>query len=323
MNIKRTCRRQLLKPFAAIGLILPLLAFVNGCGGDNPTTAEETVQISDVTVSVEGDQASIQWKTDVPADSLVDYGVTTNYGQSATESALKTEHAMTLTALQLQTTYSFQVTSTDESGGEAKSSNFTFATLAAGEKGPQPSKVEAVAKDDSVTITWKANETATGEIEYGESTAYGSVAQSGKARIAHSVQLTGLKPETTYHYRIKVTDLDREVFTSSDLTFQTEAKEAEPEERISRINVTARQWEFQPAEIQVTEGDKVILTIRSVDVVHGFGLAAFRIDNPLNPGKEVVIEFKAEKKGRYPFICTINCGAGHANMNGTLIVEGK
>ena len=323
MKVRSAFDNQTFKFFILMVLLLPLLALVSGCGEDNPTVEEETLKISEVTVSVEGDGALIRWKTDLPADSLVDYGVTTSYGQNAADAAPKTQHSVALTGLQLQTTYQFRVKSTNESLAFAQSGNVTFATLAEGEKAPEPSKVEATAKDDSATITWKTNESAAGKIEYGESTAYGSVATSGDSKITHSVQLTGLKPETTYHYRIKVTDLDGNLFTSSDLTFKTKAKEVEPEESISEINVTARQWQFTPATIRVTEGDTVILTIRSVDVAHGFGLNAFRIDQNLNPGKEVVVEFKAKKTGKYPFQCTVNCGAGHGTMNGVLIVERK
>ncbi len=323
MNIRSASDNQTFKFFTLMVLLLPLLVLVSSCGEDNPTVEEETLKISEVTVSVEGDGALIRWKTDLPADSLVDYGVTTSYGQNAADATLTAQHSVALTGLQLQTTYQFRVKSTNESSTFAQSGNVTFSTLAEGEKAPKLSNVEETAKDDSVTITWKTNESAAGEIEYGESTAYGSVATGGNAKITHSVQLTGLKPETTYYYHIKVTDLDGNLFTSSNLTFKTKAKEAEPEESISEINVTARQWQFTPATIRVTEGDTVILTIRSIDVAHGFGLNAFRIDQALNPGKEVVVEFKAEKKGKYPFFCTIDCGAGHANMNGTLIVEGK
>ncbi|MCH8292936.1 fibronectin type III domain-containing protein [Candidatus Poribacteria bacterium] len=323
MKVRSAFDNQTFKFFILMVLLLLFLPFVSGCGEDNPTVEEETLKISEVTVSVEGNNALIRWKTDLLADSLVDYGVTTSYGLNAMDAALTAQHSVTLTGLQLQTTYQFRVKSTNESSTFAQSGNVTFATLAEGEKAPEPSKVEATAKDDSATITWKTNESAAGEIEYGESTAYGSVATSGDSKITHSVQLTGLKPETTYHYRIKVTDLDGNLFTSSDLTFKTKAKEVEPEESISEINVTARQWQFTPATIRVTEGDTVILTIRSIDVAHGFGLNAFRIDQNLNPGKEVVVEFKAKKTGKYPFQCTVNCGAGHGTMNGVLIVERK
>lgn len=297
-----------------IASLLSLLGLVGGCGEDSETT----LSISDVIVSVAGDRALIEWTTDLPADSRIEYGVTTGYGMEATDTALTTQHIIELAALQLQTTYHFRIQSMDASGVEDQTSNFAFATLAMDEEAPQPSQVEASAGVSNAIIAWRTNESATGEIEYGEDTAYGSFAKSGEAQMEHNVLLADLKPETTYHYRIKVTDLDGNVTVSSDFTFETEA---EPKENISRKNVTARQWEFLPATIRVAKGDKVILTIRSVDVPHGFGLAAFGIDEALNPGQDVVVEFTADRKGEHSFICTVACGAGHADMRGTLIVE--
>ncbi len=297
-----------------IASLLSLLVWVSGCGG----SSETTLSISDIIVSVTGDKALIEWTTDLPADNRVEYGITTSYGMEATDTTLTTQHLIELAALQLQTTYHFRIQSMDASGVDDQTPDFTFATLTMDEEAPQPSQVEVSARIDSATIVWRTNESATGEIEYGEDVAYGSSARSGNAQIEHEVLLTDLKPETIYHYRIEVTDLDGNVTVSSDSTFETEA---EPEESISRKNITARQWEFSPATIRVTKGDKVVLTIRSIDVPHGFGLAAFGVNEVINPGQDVVVEFTANRKGTHSFICTIPCGDGHGGMKGTLIVE--
>ena len=76
----------------------------------------------------------------------------------------------------------------------------------------------------------------------------------------------------------------------------------------------------QAAAISIPFGIR-IANLQSVDVAHGFGLSAFRINKTLNPGKEMTVEFKAKKKGEYTFACTVPCGAGHANMTGKFIVE--
>ncbi len=317
MHISKDMRRYtlvLLVRIALVALFLSLFAWVIGCGEDSETT----LSVSGVTVSVIGGRALIEWTTDVSADSRVEYGVTIGYGMEAVDTALTTQHLMELAALQLQTTYHFRIQSMNVSGAKDQTRDFIFATLAEGETAPQPSQVKVLARIDTANIIWQTNESATGEIEYGEDVAYGSSAISGEAQIEHEALLTDLKPETTYHYRIKVTDLDGNVTVSSNFTFETEA---EPAENISRKSITARQWEFSPATIRVKMDDKVVLTIRSADVVHGFGLAAFGVNETLNPGQDVVVEFTADRKGAHSFICTVNCGAGHADMKGTLIVE--
>lgn len=85
--------------------------------------------------------------------------------------------------------------------------------------------------------------------------------------------------------------------------------------------LTARQWRFEPAEIRVKQGEKVRLTVTSVDVTHGFALPDFNVNLNLEPGKTVGAEFTAEKKGTFTFFCNVYCGQGHREMSGMLIVE--
>ena len=87
------------------------------------------------------------------------------------------------------------------------------------------------------------------------------------------------------------------------------------------FTVTAKQWSFDPATITVKKGDKVKLTVKSVDVSHGFSLSAFGVNQTLEPNKEVAVEFVADKTGSFPFVCSVFCGSGHGGMKGTLIVE--
>ncbi len=83
----------------------------------------------------------------------------------------------------------------------------------------------------------------------------------------------------------------------------------------------ARQFEFEPNIIRVKKGDLVRIEITSEDVVHGFALPAFGINVPVRPEQTTVVEFVADKTGNFEFYCSIYCGAGHAQMRGTLIVE--
>ncbi len=54
--------------------------------------------------------SQIVWTTNVPADSSVDYGTTTAYGNSTpVDSAMVTSHQMTLSGLAAGTTYYYQV----------------------------------------------------------------------------------------------------------------------------------------------------------------------------------------------------------------------
>jgi lysophospholipase L1-like esterase len=73
--------------------------------------------------------AQINWQTDEPADSQVEYGLDTNYGSlSSLNPVLVTTHVMTLSGLQENTTYHYRVHSKDAAGNPAMSSDFTFTT---------------------------------------------------------------------------------------------------------------------------------------------------------------------------------------------------
>jgi lysophospholipase L1-like esterase len=73
--------------------------------------------------------AQLVWQTNEPADSQLEYGLTTNYGAfSPLEPTLTALHAVTLTNLTANTTYHCRVRSKDTAGNLAVSGDFTFAT---------------------------------------------------------------------------------------------------------------------------------------------------------------------------------------------------
>ncbi len=87
------------------------------------------------------------------------------------------------------------------------------------------------------------------------------------------------------------------------------------------INVTARQFAYSPSEIRVKYGEHVRLMLTSQDVTHGLALPDFNIDASIPMGETVTVDFVADKKGTFPFFCSVFCGSGHADMRGMLIVE--
>ena len=91
--------------------------------------------------------------------------------------------------------------------------------------------------------------------------------------------------------------------------------------QVTEITMEAKQFDFVPSEINVKEGDRVRLIITSTDVEHGISIPEFGVNEILPPGKEVTIEFTADKKGDYPFVCSVYCGSGHQHMRGVLHVS--
>lgn len=90
---------------------------------------------------------------------------------------------------------------------------------------------------------------------------------------------------------------------------------------VKNISMTAKKWEFDPSEIRVKMGERVRLTIKSIDVKHGFAIPEFDVKQDLEPQKDTIVEFVASKKGEFTFFCSVFCGEGHQDMKGKLIVE--
>ena len=95
----------------------------------------------------------------------------------------------------------------------------------------------------------------------------------------------------------------------------------EDNSNVIEIEIAAKKWEFDPAIITVKEGDRVRLSIKSIDVSHGIAIPDFDVSQTLEPGKTELVEFTADKKGTYTFFCSVFCGSGHRSMKGTLVVE--
>jgi hypothetical protein len=74
---------------------------------------------------------------------------------------------------------------------------------------------------------------------YGESTTYGMISvdqdMGGGAHTDHHPILTGLEPDTEYHYRLQGTATDGTIYLSEDMTFRTPAREADAESNLASL----------------------------------------------------------------------------------------
>lgn len=119
-----------------------------GTGGNcADTTAPTTSNIASSSVTHQA--ATITWTTNENSSSTVQYGTTTSYGSSATNSSQTsvTSHTVNLTGLTGGTTYHYRVLSADEAGNVTPSSDRTFTTAAT-----PAYKPEDVNQDGSVGI---------------------------------------------------------------------------------------------------------------------------------------------------------------------------
>ena len=102
------------------------------------------------------------------------------------------------------------------------------------------------------------------------------------------------------------------------------APESRPAEALRTVEVTASRFEFNPSVLEVHEGERVRLVVRSVDVTHGLAIKQYDVKVKIPKGGEAVtIEFVADRPGTFRFACSEYCGSGHRRMKGRLVVKPK
>ena len=91
--------------------------------------------ISNVAASTNVSSATVTWTTSTPEASLVQYGASTISSRTASHAQFATTHSVSLSGLQANRTYHFQVTSRDAAGNATVDDNhgalYTFTTLPA------------------------------------------------------------------------------------------------------------------------------------------------------------------------------------------------
>jgi cytochrome c oxidase subunit 2 len=107
------------------------------------------------------------------------------------------------------------------------------------------------------------------------------------------------------------------------VAFSTRARAPQnPEPRV--IEITAKRYAFEPAVVEVTQGEPIRLLVRSADGPHGIAIKELKIDKEVERGPDPVkIEFTAKDVGEFQMLCTVICGEGHLTMTGKLVVVAR
>lgn len=93
---------------------------------------------------------------------------------------------------------------------------------------------------------------------------------------------------------------------------------AAPVERV--FHVQAERFAYAPAVLQVNPGDRVIIELEALDVVHGLEVDGYAVEATAEPGQIARISFTADQSGAFRFRCTVSCGNMHPFMIGKLQV---
>ena len=205
-------------------------------------------------VSITDKEATVLWLTNEPADSYLEFGfdstfgeLDTLFGQTLSKSLPKDveEHKITLTNLEKDTLYYYRVASTDIfENGPTYSITDTFRTSEEPDIAP-PSIKDTLrivsVSDKSITIEWGTNELSDSFIKYDSTAAvdkkialrkagqyvedlFENTTGSPKDVTDHTVTVTDLEPGTDYSFRIGSIDKSNNEWLSKIASFSTTAQ---------------------------------------------------------------------------------------------------
>ena len=87
-----------------------------------------------------------------------------------------------------------------------------------------------------------------------------------------------------------------------------------------RIEVTAKRFAFEPAEITLKKGEAVDLVLTSKDVAHGVRIRELNLDLNVGKGKTADVTLTPTVIGTFVGHCSVFCGSGHGQMTLTIHV---
>ena len=203
---------------AAIALVALAMMFY-------PHSAAFQVQleIRNLNFEMTDDAVIVTWRTTLPADSRVDFGLDDSYGTFFQSSGpLTFDHRMVVNGLLSETIYHFKVTS--QTNGQVVSSfDQLFETKKFVDRSlPLISNVNLVyVTGSSATFQWETDEDATSIVRIGKTTNYTGGASDGNRKKIHDITVGGLAIGTGYHAQVASTDKDGNTSDSTDIAFRT------------------------------------------------------------------------------------------------------
>ncbi|HEX9636071.1 MAG TPA: cytochrome c oxidase subunit II [Acidobacteriota bacterium] len=76
-------------------------------------------------------------------------------------------------------------------------------------------------------------------------------------------------------------------------------------------------------QLHVPVDKVVVVSLKSIDVIHSFFVPQLRIKQDAVPGRTISVWFEATREGVYEIPCAELCGFGHSGMKGLLTVHNQ
>jgi cytochrome c oxidase subunit 2 len=81
-----------------------------------------------------------------------------------------------------------------------------------------------------------------------------------------------------------------------------------------KIDITAKRFGYEPAEITMKKGEPVVLELTSQDVTHGLKFKEMNLNAKIDKKKTTELAFTPDEAGDFVGHCSVFCGAGHGGM---------
>jgi cytochrome c oxidase subunit II len=83
---------------------------------------------------------------------------------------------------------------------------------------------------------------------------------------------------------------------------------------LKHVEITAKRFSFEPAEITLKRGEPVDLVLKSADVAHGLRFRELNVDLKVGKGATTEVQFTPSQAGTFVGHCSVFCGGGHGSM---------
>ena len=262
-------------------------AFTTLAAPDTAPPVLSNIRVSGITDRL----AVVSWDTDEPADSAVDFGITTSYGTTTEDGKYVILHEITITGLKASTIYHFRVKSRDATGnGPSVSADFNFTTQALPDKTPPQIsniRVESIT-ETSALVLWDTDEVADSFVEFGPNASYGQSSADKTFSLHHSVALKGLTADRVYHYQVISADSSGNAGKGGDLNFRTAKTPSAPDTTPPVITGITVQGITNVKAVVLWTTDEPATSDVDYGLTTGYGLKAG--DGTLTPAHSVLLE---------------------------------
>ncbi|MEI6267021.1 MAG: fibronectin type III domain-containing protein [bacterium] len=178
---------------------------------------------------------TISWETNVDTETILNWGTTAAYGEKRGITGESKAHQIKVDNLLDNQEYHYQIVAKDETGNEVVDIDKIVRTPLDTD-GPKitNAKVDILPMGESdstssIIVSWQTNKPASTQVKYGEGMLGGEYANESvedpSLNNSHTVIIKGLRPASTYHYKMISKDKRANVTESQDYTFVTPTKE--------------------------------------------------------------------------------------------------